>query len=119
MGEPPDPPSPKWNHGYQRNLLEKVPIVQDGTAPCKDPEPTEVPSTPACPAKYLLCVSGLGEGGVADERRAALGTAQLCRPTVAWLFLGVINGHTALAFDSHRRDAGLAPTGTGHQHDRS
>lgn len=54
-----------WTPG---NLLEKVHIVQDCTAPCKDPEPTKVPSprtsTSACPAKYLLCVSVLGGVGL-------------------------------------------------------
>lgn len=47
---------------------------------------------------------------------------QIFMPTVAWLFLDMINGHTALALDSHRGDA-EAGTGchtvTWHQHGRS
>lgn len=92
-----------------RNLLEKVhTVVQDSTAPCKDPEPTKAPSpsagTSVCLAKCLFALCFSAWRDVADERKAALGTAQLLS-----MILDMIYSHTALAFEGHRSGAEAGP----------
>lgn len=113
----PDPPSLKrYDHRRQETHSRKPKVWQEQAHPPASippaslgaPEPTEVPSPWAaispCPACYLLSVFQC-LGDTADERKTALGTAQLFAPALAWLLSAMINTGAALAFGDHGGDA--------------
>lgn len=98
----PAPESPKCGRS------EPIPAASVLLALLGAPEPTEVSSpwtiTAPYPARYLLSVFQC-LGDAADERKTALGTAQLFAPALAQLLLAIVNTWAALTFGGCRGDA--------------